>query len=293
MKRMFLLGVLLTALLASFSGMALAQNGDDDPDDFPVFMTVTGEVQEIEDDVIVVDEIEVAPGRAFRPNQLDVGDIVEVSGVLTNDGVLLAEEFELITPVEDRDDLDSLSDADAADGGNDDDDGPGNGRGQGNNDDDDDDGPGRGRGQGNDDDEEDDDGPGRGGGQGNNGNNGQDNQGRDNDPQNDNDPAVCDRDAQEHPVLDLLSDEFEVAVDTLIDWRCEGFGIGDIARALIIEDETGTDAGTILASFEDNRAWGRLLQDLGINPGELASGRRINRGRNGDDNPGQGRGPQN
>lgn len=70
---------------------------------------VTGFVEVLEDDLIVVEGIVVAPADAFLPADLKVGDAVTVLGILTDDGTLIAISLELVTDLE-EDDLDEVGD---------------------------------------------------------------------------------------------------------------------------------------------------------------------------------------
>lgn len=276
-----LVGLLLIALIALPANATLAQDGGDDGDELPVMIEITGEVQIIEDDLIVVDGFEIAPAQGFRVSSLSLGDIVTVTGNLLNDDTIQADSIEIVTPVEDRDDYTPPTPSTTDDEDSDDD--KGNGKGKGNN------------GKNNDDDDDADNGKGR-GNSGNNGNNGNgkgnsgnsgnnSNNGKGNDDDKENEGEGCERD--DHPFLLDLVEEFDVTMDTLVAWRCDKNGLGEIARALLIESETGISAQSILDRRADGEGWGAILQDLDINPSEFAPGRSLSHGKGRENAPGQ------
>src|SRR5690606_16994988 len=50
-----------------------------------------------------------------------------------------------------------------------------------------------------------------------------------------------------HPVATALAAEFELDYDVVMGWHCDGFGFGEIARALLLAEQTeGTDAQDLL-----------------------------------------------
>jgi hypothetical protein len=88
-----------------------------------------------------------------------------------------------------------------------------------------------------------------------------------------------------HPVLTALATEFELDYDTLQDWRDQGFGIGEIARALLLAeqlDDGETDADAILA-MRSEMGWGQIMQEYDVHPSDLAPGRVISRRHHDDD----------
>jgi hypothetical protein len=85
--------------------------------------------------------------------------------------------------------------------------------------------------------------------------------------------------AEPHPVGLALSVEFDVEYGTIMEWHCDGVGLGEIARALLIAQQAGaagdTDAADILAQREDGAGWGTIKDDYGVSPSDLAPGRII------------------
>jgi len=107
---------------------------------------------------------------------------------------------------------------------------------------------------------------------------------------------------EDHPVGMALADEFDVDYDDIMTWHCDGFGFGEISRALLLaeagaddgedgeEAVEGDEEGTVLdweAYLQlkaDGQGWGQIVKASGVHPGELAMGRVIrDKGRPGDD----------
>jgi hypothetical protein len=123
----------------------------------------------------------------------------------------------------------------------------------------------------------------------------------DDDDDDDEDSETC---SSLNPVGEVLASEYEVDEGTIGEWRCDGYGYGEIARALALADLADEDAADILARREDGEGWGNILKDYDIHPSELAPGRAISNGKNknkdddddeslDDDGPGKGRGKKN
>jgi hypothetical protein len=105
---------------------------------------------------------------------------------------------------------------------------------------------------------------------------------------------ACDSDAEEpdescvgteaHPVATALAAEFDVDYDTIMEWHCDGFGFGEIARALLIAEQAeDTTAEDILARKAAGEGWGQIKKDYDIQPGDLAPGRVISGHKHKDD----------
>ncbi len=95
------------------SGMALAQ--DDETDDDLLLIEIEGEVEVLEDDMIVVSGTIVAPAGAFIPATLEVGDYVVIEGYLLDDDTIMAISLEVVDPDEmdppdDEDDMEDPED---------------------------------------------------------------------------------------------------------------------------------------------------------------------------------------
>jgi hypothetical protein len=86
-----------------------------------------------------------------------------------------------------------------------------------------------------------------------------------------------------HPVAEALADEFELEYDTVMGWFCDGFGWGEITRALLLVTHAGDVAPEdvpalvegLLALVADGTGWGEIIQESGIHPSDLAQGRVI------------------
>ncbi|MCI0713483.1 MAG: hypothetical protein L0154_25225 [Chloroflexi bacterium] len=83
-----------------------------------------------------------------------------------------------------------------------------------------------------------------------------------------------------NPVGETLAEAYEVDEEDILGWRCDGYGYGEIARALALADLSGDDADEILARRADGEGWGNILKDYDIHPSELAPGHAISRGKN-------------
>jgi hypothetical protein len=79
-----------------------------------------------------------------------------------------------------------------------------------------------------------------------------------------------------HPVATALSEEFEVDYDTVMGWHCEGFGFGEIAKALLLEEQSeDLTAEDFLQMRTDGLGWGQIMKDSDVSPSDLAPGRVI------------------
>ncbi len=86
--------------------------------------------------------------------------------------------------------------------------------------------------------------------------------------------TVCDR--LNHPVAEALAASFEVDYATIMGWHCDGFGFGEIARALLIADIDGAvTAQELLDMFISGLGWGEIKKQYDIHPSELAPGQVI------------------
>ena len=102
LRTWWLIGILV--LLTSFAGYASLAQAEEG-----VLIELTGTVEVLEDDLLVVDGIEVAPAAVFLPATLSVGDIVTITGYFNDEGTLVAISLEIIEDA-DPDLLDSDED---------------------------------------------------------------------------------------------------------------------------------------------------------------------------------------
>jgi hypothetical protein len=90
-----------------------------------------------------------------------------------------------------------------------------------------------------------------------------------------------------HPVANRLAAEFEVDVTEILGWHCDGFGFGEIARALLMaEADDDLDYEDYLALKAGGLGWGQIMQTTGLHPSALAPGRVISGQGNRDGRPG-------
>jgi len=83
-----------------------------------------------------------------------------------------------------------------------------------------------------------------------------------------------------HPVLEVLSDAFEVPYDELQDLRDEGYGIGEIARAYLLAEAAGVDVSEITDLRDSGMGWGQIMKEYpDVHPSDLAPGSVIGNGK--------------
>ncbi|HML24464.1 MAG TPA: thrombospondin type 3 repeat-containing protein [Aggregatilinea sp.] len=86
--------------------------------------------------------------------------------------------------------------------------------------------------------------------------------------------VVCDRPG--HPVATALAAEFDLDYDVVMGWHCQGFGFGEIARALLISEQSdGTTPDDLLAEKAGGLGWGEIVKEYDVQPSSLAPGRVI------------------
>jgi hypothetical protein len=68
-----------------------------------------------------------------------------------------------------------------------------------------------------------------------------------------------------HPMLERLAEEYGVPYEEMVDWFCDGFGLGELGLAYRINEESGTPVADLFeARVESNMGWGLILQDEGL-----------------------------
>ena len=290
--------LLVGSLVLLTAGMVLAQEGETGDDEIPLLIEITGTVEQIDEDAIVIDGYTIAPAGAFNPSDLAVGDVVVVTGYLLNDDTLQVVSLVVITDDLDQDGWLNQEDNCPEVYNPEQEDSDGDGVGDACTDSDEDGvfdledncplvyNPGQ--------QDLDEDGAGDACDEDTDGDTVAD--------ASDNCPLVanpdqadadgdglgdaCDTEEEEpadgclmntrHPVATALAGAFELDYATVLGWHCDGFGFGEIARALLIADLTGEmTAEELLAGFEGGRAWGHIMQDLGLSPSQFAPGRVI------------------
>lgn len=92
----------------------------------------------------------------------------------------------------------------------------------------------------------------------------------------------CDR--EDHPVTERLVEEYSLDVSVITGWRCDGFGYGEITRAIRLAELSGDAADDILARRTAGEGWGKILKDYDVSPSELAPGKSQGKGNNGNGN---------
>ncbi len=79
-----------------------------------------------------------------------------------------------------------------------------------------------------------------------------------------------------HPVVTTLADAFGLDYAVVAAWHCDGYGLGEIARALMIADQAEGDLSVeeLLALARDG-GWGVIIRETGLSPSQFALGRVI------------------
>ena len=90
----------------------------------------------------------------------------------------------------------------------------------------------------------------------------------------------------DHPIATVIATEFELDYDEVSGWHDDGYGFGEIARALLLVQELQEaaeangetldedfDIYSIFALREEGNGWGQILANYDIHPSDLAPGR--------------------
>ena len=85
------------------------------------------------------------------------------------------------------------------------------------------------------------------------------------------------------PVVETLSEEFDLEPSAIIELYCAGNGFGDIACALLLSVETGEKPDVYLDQLNNGQDWGEITREAGFEPGAVAPDRVLggNRGNEG------------
>ena len=80
----------------------------------------------------------------------------------------------------------------------------------------------------------------------------------------------------EHPVGARIAHEWDLDYETVMEWKCDGFGFGQIIIALRLGEALDEDAADLLDAFKNGEGgWGKLIQNRGLNPGQFFSGKTL------------------
>jgi len=91
-------------------------------------------------------------------------------------------------------------------------------------------------------------------------------------------PTAACNDNSGQPVATRLAAAFQVSVDEINGWHCQGFGFGEIARAYMLAGLSGQDGqpavtvNEIFAARKAGQGWGNIVKAVGVDPNRLAPG---------------------
>ena len=78
--------------------------------------------------------------------------------------------------------------------------------------------------------------------------------------------AFCDPEKQDrfHPLAEKIGERFVVGEEWVMDYFCDGYGMGAIMLALKTSQMEGSDAGELLELRADGQGWGQIWKDKGL-----------------------------
>ncbi|MCC7447350.1 MAG: hypothetical protein IT324_08045 [Anaerolineae bacterium] len=91
-------------------------------------------------------------------------------------------------------------------------------------------------------------------------------------------PTTACNDNSGRPVATRLAAAFQVSVDEINGWHCQGFGFGEIARAYMLAGLSGQNGqpavtvNEIFAARKAGQGWGNIVKAVGVDPNRLAPG---------------------
>jgi len=72
-----------------------------------------------------------------------------------------------------------------------------------------------------------------------------------------------------HPIIEILTDEFDLEASAIIDMYCSGSRFGDINRTLLLSAGTGEAPQTYLEQRYNGGDWSDIIRDAGFEPGVI------------------------
>ena len=78
-----------------------------------------------------------------------------------------------------------------------------------------------------------------------------------------------------HPALVPVARFFDVPYEQVAAWHSQGFGVGNIARALFLARMLENMSAEELLEAASERGWGDVMKEYGVHPGTLRSGRNL------------------
>lgn len=78
--------------------------------------------------------------------------------------------------------------------------------------------------------------------------------------------AFCDEDKQEkpHPLAEKIGERFGVGEEWVMDYFCDGYGMGAIMLALKTSQLGGSDAEDLLGQRAEGQGWGQIWKEKGL-----------------------------
>jgi hypothetical protein len=78
--------------------------------------------------------------------------------------------------------------------------------------------------------------------------------------------AFCDPEKQDkfHPLAEKVGERYAVGEEWVMDYFCDGYGMGAIMLALKTSQLEGSDAGALLEMRAEGKGWGRIWLEKGL-----------------------------
>ncbi len=216
---------------------ALVEAGEGPTDPEPGDSVVVVGYVESLDPDIIIEGYVVAPASAFNPSTLEEGDLVILEGLLLNDGETIQATSLALLVETDAEDEDECLDDGEDEDGEDSGDVVTDGDGEGDEDDP----------CADEEDEEDDE----------------------------ENTGVCEN--VDHPVTLRYAEAYGISAEQITEWRCDGFGFGQIGKVLALAEVVGVDPQEIFDRIAGGEGWGNILKDYDVKPGDLAPGKGLNK----------------
>jgi hypothetical protein len=68
--------------------------------------------------------------------------------------------------------------------------------------------------------------------------------------------------------VETLAKDYDVAVEDVMAWFCQGYGLGEITEAYRLSEASGKSVEEIFAMREQGMGWGNIKKELDVKPGK-------------------------